>query len=59
MGRATSGVLGMRFNEGDRLLSIGVVQDDKFVLVATAGATPSGPPPSRTTRCRGAVGRVC
>ncbi|WP_374754896.1 DNA gyrase subunit A [Pseudonocardia sp. N23] len=37
MGRATSGVLGMRFNEGDRLLSIGVVQDDKFVLVATAG----------------------
>ncbi|MFB9744015.1 DNA gyrase subunit A [Pseudonocardia sulfidoxydans] len=37
MGRATSGVLGMRFNTGDRLLSIGVVQDEKFVLVATAG----------------------
>jgi DNA gyrase subunit A len=37
MGRATSGVLGMRFNDGDRLLSIGVVQDEKFVLVATAG----------------------
>src|ERR687889_737701 len=30
MGRATSGVLGMRFNTGDRLLSLGVVQQDKF-----------------------------
>ncbi len=37
MGRATSGVLGMRFNSGDRLLSLGVVQDGTFVLVATAG----------------------
>jgi DNA gyrase subunit A len=37
MGRATSGVLGMRFNSGDRLLSLGVVQEDTFVLVATAG----------------------
>ncbi|HEY0698243.1 MAG TPA: DNA gyrase C-terminal beta-propeller domain-containing protein, partial [Micromonospora sp.] len=37
MGRATSGVLGMRFNAGDELLSIGVVQDGKFVLVATDG----------------------
>ncbi|MFC5996128.1 DNA gyrase subunit A [Pseudonocardia hispaniensis] len=37
MGRATSGVLGMRFNDGDQLLSIGVVQPDTFVLVATAG----------------------
>ncbi|MEV6603363.1 DNA gyrase subunit A [Kutzneria sp. NPDC051319] len=37
MGRATSGVLGMRFNTGDELLSMGVVQLDKFVLVATDG----------------------
>jgi DNA gyrase subunit A len=37
MGRATSGVLGMRFNAGDRLLSLAVVAADMFVLVATAG----------------------
>jgi DNA gyrase subunit A len=38
MGRATSGVLGMRFNSGDELLSLGVVQEGRFVLVATDGA---------------------
>jgi DNA gyrase subunit A len=37
MGRATSGVLGMRFKEGDELLSIGVVIEGRFVLVATDG----------------------
>ena len=37
MGRATSGVLGMRFNTGDELLSMGVVQEGRFVLVATDG----------------------
>jgi len=37
MGRATSGVLGMRFNDGDRLLSLAVVLPEKFVLVATGG----------------------
>ena len=37
MGRATSGVLGMRFNDGDELLSMGVVVDGRFVLVATNG----------------------
>ncbi|OZM72673.1 DNA gyrase subunit A [Amycolatopsis antarctica] len=37
MGRATSGVLGMRFNDGDELLAIGVVAEDKFLLVATDG----------------------
>jgi len=37
MGRATSGVLGMRFNGGDRLLSLAVVREGMFVLVATAG----------------------
>ncbi|OLO99242.1 DNA gyrase subunit A [Mycolicibacterium porcinum] len=37
MGRATSGVQGMRFNEDDRLLSLNVVQPDTYLLVATAG----------------------
>ncbi|PVZ10886.1 DNA gyrase subunit A [Actinomycetospora cinnamomea] len=37
MGRATSGVTGMRFNSGDELLSIGVVRDGTFLLVATGG----------------------
>jgi DNA gyrase subunit A len=37
MGRPTSGVLGMRFNDGDELLGISVVKEDKFLLVATDG----------------------
>jgi DNA gyrase subunit A len=37
MGRATSGVQGMRFNEDDRLLSLNVIQEGTFLLVATAG----------------------
>src|ERR1700759_2905635 len=37
MGRAASGVQGMRFNEDDRLLSLNVVQEGMFLLVATAG----------------------
>ncbi|GAB2653787.1 DNA gyrase subunit A [Saccharopolyspora gloriosae] len=37
MGRATSGVLGMRFNTGDELLAMGVVRAGRFVLVATDG----------------------
>jgi DNA gyrase subunit A len=37
MGRATSGVLGMRFNDGDELLTLGMVREDTFVLVATDG----------------------
>jgi DNA gyrase subunit A len=35
MGRATSGVLGMRFNAGDELLSMSVVYEGAQVLVAT------------------------
>jgi DNA gyrase subunit A len=35
MGRATSGVLGMRFNSGDELLSMDVARAGTFVLVAT------------------------
>ncbi|MPY77286.1 MAG: DNA gyrase subunit A [Actinophytocola sp.] len=38
MGRATSGVLGMRFNDGDELLAMDVVQEGTFLLVATTGA---------------------
>ncbi|MDF2975513.1 MAG: gyrA [Actinomycetospora sp.] len=37
MGRATSGVTGMRFNSGDELLSLGVVRAGTFLLVATGG----------------------
>ncbi|MDR2280735.1 MAG: DNA gyrase subunit A [Gordonia sp. (in: high G+C Gram-positive bacteria)] len=37
MGRQTSGVQGMRFNDDDELLSLNVVQDDTYLLVATSG----------------------
>ncbi|MCV7302184.1 intein-containing DNA gyrase subunit A [Mycobacterium barrassiae] len=37
MGRATSGVQGMRFNEEDRLLSLNVVRENTYLLVATSG----------------------
>ncbi|WP_107653504.1 DNA gyrase subunit A [Nocardia suismassiliense] len=37
MGRATSGVQGMRFNASDELLSLNVVRPDTYLLVATAG----------------------
>jgi DNA gyrase subunit A len=37
MGRATSGVQGMRFNADDRLLSLNVVREGTFLLVATSG----------------------
>lgn len=37
MGRATSGVTGMKFREGDSLLSANVVTDDSYVFVVTAG----------------------
>jgi DNA gyrase subunit A len=37
MGRATSGVQGMRFNTDDQLLSLNVVQENTYLLVATAG----------------------
>ena len=35
MGRATSGVIGMRFNNGDELLGMYVIRDGEDVLVAT------------------------
>ncbi|NYI05398.1 DNA gyrase subunit A [Allostreptomyces psammosilenae] len=37
MGRATSGVKGMSFREGDELLSMNVVRPDTFVFTATDG----------------------
>ena len=37
MGRATSGVIGMRFTDGDQLLGMYVVRDGADVLVATGG----------------------
>ncbi len=37
MGRATSGVIGMRFSEGDELLAMEVVREGSDVLVATDG----------------------
>ncbi|MEU7824029.1 DNA gyrase subunit A [Catellatospora sp. NPDC049111] len=37
MGRATSGVIGMRFGDGDELLAMEVVRDGMDVLVATNG----------------------
>jgi DNA gyrase subunit A len=37
MGRATSGVQGMRFNDDDQLLSLNVVVPETFLLVATSG----------------------
>ena len=35
MGRATSGVIGMKFREDDELLSMSVVKDDTFVFTVT------------------------
>jgi DNA gyrase subunit A len=37
MGRATSGVIGMRFASNDELLAMEVVQDDMEILIATDG----------------------
>jgi DNA gyrase subunit A len=37
MGRATSGVIGMRLNDGDELLSMGVVREGAALLVVTDG----------------------
>jgi DNA gyrase subunit A len=37
MGRATSGVIGMRFRRGDSLLSMDVVRPDTFVVTVTDG----------------------
>jgi DNA gyrase subunit A len=57
LSRATSGVIGMRFNEGDELLGMYVVTDAEDVLVATEGGyakrTPADQYPLRN---RGGLG---
>jgi DNA gyrase subunit A len=59
MGRATSGVIGMRFVAGDELLGMHVVQEGADVLVATSGGyakrTPAGEYP---VKGRGGMGVV-
>src|SRR5499427_8547605 len=57
MGRATSGVIGMRFVNGDELLGMHVVRDGADALVATSGGyakrTPAGQYP---VKGRGGLG---
>ena len=59
MGRATSGVIGMRFNNGDELLGMYVVREGEDVLVATEGGyakrTPADEYPIRN---RGGLGVI-
>jgi len=59
MGRATSGVIGMRFNNGDELLGMYVVREGEDVLVATEGGyakrTPADDYPVRN---RGGLGVI-
>jgi DNA gyrase subunit A len=59
MGRDTSGVIGMRFNDGDQLLGMYVVRDGGDVLVATGGGfakrTPADEYPVQGRGGRGVV----
>jgi DNA gyrase subunit A len=59
MGRATSGVIGMRFNNGDELLGMYVVREGEDVMVATDGGyakrTPADQYPLRN---RGGLGVI-
>jgi hypothetical protein len=59
MGRDTSGVIGMRFNNGDQLLGMYVVRDGGDVLVATGGGyakrTPADAYPVQGRGGRGVV----
>ncbi len=59
MGRATSGVIGMRFNEGDELLGMYVVQEGEDVLVATGnGYAKRTPADQYPVKNRGGLGVV-
>src|SRR2546429_9971604 len=59
MGRATSGVIGMRFNDGDELLGMYVVRDGGDLLVATvAGAAKRTPADAYPVQGRGGRGVV-
>jgi DNA gyrase subunit A len=59
MGRATSGVIGMRFTDGDELLDMHVVREGADVLVATGGGyakrTPSDQYPLQGRGGRGVL----
>lgn len=57
MGRATSGVIGMRFRAGDALLSMEVVQPGTFVVTITDGGFAKRTPVSEwATKGRGILG---
>ncbi len=59
MGRATSGVAGMRFSDGDELLGMYVVQEGADVLVATRGGYAKRTPVDQYgTQARGGKGLV-
>jgi DNA gyrase subunit A len=59
MGRATSGVIGMRFNEGDELLGMHVVREGEDVLVATdRGYAKRTPIDDYPLRGRGGLGVI-
>jgi DNA gyrase subunit A len=59
MGRATSGVIGMRFNDGDELLGMYVVREGEDVLVATeAGYAKRTPADQYPVRNRGGLGVI-
>ena len=59
MGRATSGVIGMRFNEGDQLLGMYVVREGEDVLVATGnGYAKRTPADQYPVKHRGGLGVV-
>ncbi|ALC04506.1 DNA gyrase subunit A [Corynebacterium deserti GIMN1.010] len=59
MGRATAGVKGMRFRDNDQLLSMCVVRDGEFLLVATSGGYGKRTPlEDYSTQGRGGLGVV-
>ena len=59
MGRATSGVIGMRFADGDELLDMYVVREDEDVLVATEGGYAKRTPADQyPVKNRGGMGVV-
>ena len=59
MGRDTSGVIGMRFADGDELLGMYVVREDADVLVATAGGFAKRTPADQyPVKGRGGMGVV-
>jgi DNA gyrase subunit A len=59
MGRATSGVIGMRFTGGDRLLGMYVVDEGADVLVATGGGYAKRTPAEQyPVKGRGGMGVV-